>query len=45
MEKPYETTLGQKARERIQEVRSDKALEASYMTYAQKMMDERRISY
>ena len=45
MEKPYETPLGQKARKRIQEVRSDKALEVSYMTYAQKMMDERRIGY
>lgn len=44
-DKPYETVLGQKARERIQEVRSDKALEVSYMTYAQKMMDERRIGY
>ena len=45
MDKPYETPLGQKTRERIQEVRSDKALEVSYMTYAQKMMDERRIGY
>ena len=45
MEQPYETPLGQMARERIQEVRSDKALEVSYMTYAQKMMDERRVGY
>ena len=45
MDKPYETPLGQKTRERIQEVRSDKALEVSYMTYAQKMIDERRIGY
>ncbi len=45
MEKPYETPLGQMARERMQEVRSDKVLEVSYMTYAQKMMDERRIGY
>lgn len=45
MEKPYETSLGQMAQERIQEVRSDKALEVSYMTYAQKMLDERRIGY
>ena len=45
MEKPYETPLGQRARKRIQEVRSDKALEVSYMTYAQKMMNERRIGY
>lgn len=45
LEKPYETSLGQKARKRIQEVRSDKELEVSYMTYAQKMMDERRVGY
>ena len=45
LEQPYETPLGQMTRERIQEVRSDKALEVSYMTYAQKMMDERRVGY
>lgn len=45
VEKPYETPLGQKARERMQEVRSDKALEVSYMTFAQKMLDERRLGY
>lgn len=45
MEKPYETSLGQQARKRIQEVRSDKALEVSYMTYVQKMMDARRGGY
>ena len=45
LEQPYETPLGQMARERIQEVRSDKKLEVSYMTYAQKMMDERRVGY
>lgn len=45
MEKPYETPLGQKARKRIQEVRGDKELEVSYMTYAQKMLDERRLGY
>ena len=45
MEKPYETPLGQQARKRIREVRGDKALEVSYVTYAQKMMDERRIGY
>ena len=45
VEKLYETPLGQKARERMQEVRSDKALEVSYMTFAQKMLDERRIGY
>ena len=45
LEQPYETPLGQMARERIQEVRSDKKLEVSYMTYAQKMVDERRVGY
>lgn len=45
VEKPYETPLGQKARERMQEVRSDKALEVSYMTFAQKMLDERSLGY
>ena len=45
LEQPYEAPLGQMARERIQEVRSDKKLEVSYMTYAQKMMDERRVGY
>jgi len=29
----------------IQAVRGDRALEVSYMTYAQKMQDERRIGY
>ena len=45
LEKPYETPLGQKAKERVQAVRSDRALEVSYMTYAQKIMDERRYSF
>lgn len=45
IEKPYETPLGRKAKERIQEVRSDKELEVSYMTIAQKMLDERMIGY
>ena len=45
LEQPYETPLGQMARERIQEVRSDKALEVSYMTYAQKIIDERQRGY
>ncbi len=45
VEKLYETPLGQKAREKIQEVRGDKTLEVSYMTYAQKMLDERRLGY
>ena len=45
VEKPYNTSLGRKAKERMQEVRSDKELEVSYMTIAQKMLDERRIGY
>lgn len=45
LEKPYETPLGQKAKERVQAVRSDRALEVSYMTYAQKIMDERRYGF
>lgn len=45
IEKPYETPLGKKTKERIQAVRSDKELEVSYMTFAQKMLDERRIGY
>lgn len=44
-EKPYETPLGQKAKARVQAVRSDKELEVSYMTLAQKMLDERRSAY
>ena len=42
---PYETPLARKARKRMQEIRSDKELEVSYMTFAQKMLDERRIGY
>ena len=42
LEKTYETPLGQKAKARVQEVRCDKELEVSYMTIAQKMLDERR---
>ena len=45
VKKPYETSLGQKTQEQIQAVRSDKTLEVSYMTYAQKMLDERRLGY
>ncbi len=45
VEKAYQTPLGQKARERIRAVCSDRALEVSYMTYAQKMQDERRIGF
>lgn len=45
MEKSYETPLGQKAKARVQAVRSDKELEVSYMTIAQKMLDERRLGY
>lgn len=45
VKRPYETSLGRKTQERIQAVRSDKTLEVSYMTYAQKMLDERRLGY
>ncbi len=45
MEKAYATPLGQKAKAQIQAVRSDKTLEVSYMTYAQKMLDERKLGY
>lgn len=45
LEKSYETTLAREAGKRMREVRSDKELEVSYMTLAQKMLDERRIGY
>lgn len=45
LEKAYETPLGRKAKERVQAVRSDKELEVSYMTIAQKMLDERRMGF
>jgi len=45
VKKPYETPLGQKTRDQMQAVRSDRALEVSYMTYAQKLLDERRLGY
>ena len=45
LEKPYKTLLGQKAKARVQAVRSDKELEVSYMTFAQKMLDERSAGY
>ena len=45
VDKNYETPLVQKAREKMREVRNDKGLEVSYMTYAQKMLDERRIGF
>lgn len=45
LEKPYETVLGQKAKARVQAVRNDKELEVAYMTYAQKMLDERRYGF
>ncbi len=45
VEKRYETPLGQRAKEKIQAVRGDRTLEVSYMTYAQKMLDERRLGY
>lgn len=45
LEKTYETALAMKTRKRIREVRSDKELEVSYMTLAQKMLDERRLGF
>ncbi len=45
LEKTYETPLGQKAKARVQAVRSDRTLEVPYMTYAQKMLDERKLAY
>ena len=45
LEKVYETPLGQRAKARVQEVRSDRTLEVAYMTYAQKMLDERKLAY
>ncbi len=45
MEKLYETRLGQMTRDCMQEVRSDRGKEKSYMTYMQKMLDERLIGY
>ena len=45
LEKAYETTLARETRKRIQLVRSDKELEVSYMTLAQKMLDERRLGF
>ena len=45
LEKVYKTPLGQKAKARVQAVRSDRALEVAYMTYAQKMQDERKLAY
>lgn len=45
MDRPYETPLAQKARDRVQVVRSDKEMEVPYMTYAQKIWDERRLGY
>ncbi len=45
VEKVYETPLAKEAGKRMQAVRSDKELEVSYMTLAQKMLDERRLGY
>lgn len=45
LEKTYETDLAMKTRKRIRDVRSDKELEVSYMTLAQKMLDERRLGF
>lgn len=45
LEKAYETPLAQKTKARVQAVRNDRALEVPYMTYAQKIMDERRLYF
>lgn len=45
LQNPYSTALGQKTREQIQTVREDRTLEVSYMTYQQKMLDERRSGF
>ena len=45
MERTYATALGQMAQKKIQAVRQDRILEVSYMTYAQKMLDERSAGY
>ena len=45
LEKSYETALAREAGKRMREVRGDKELEVSYMTLAQKMLDERKMGY
>ena len=45
LEKVYETPLGQKAKARVQAVRNDRTLEVAYMTYAQKLLDERKLAF
>ncbi len=45
MDRTYATALGQMAQKKIQAVRQDRILEVSYMTYAQKMLDERSAGY
>lgn len=45
LDKSYETTLAKETGKRMREVRNDKELEVSYMTLAQKMLDERKIGY
>ena len=45
VERVYETPLAKEAGKRMQAVRTDKGLEVSYMTLAQKMLDERRLGY
>lgn len=45
VERVYETPLAKEAGKRMQAVRGDKGLEVSYMTLAQKMLDERRLGY
>ena len=45
LEKSYETALAREAGKRMREVRGDKELAVSYMTLAQKMLDERKMGY
>ncbi len=45
MDRTYATALGQMAQKKIRAVRQDRILEVSYMTYAQKMLDERSAGY
>jgi len=44
-ERAYETSLANETRARMREIRSDRELEVSYMTFAQKMLDERQLGY
>ncbi len=45
LERAYQTLLGQQTREQIKAVRSDKKWEVPYMTFEQKLREERREAY